>query len=203
MLFYPPIVFLGLLSFAVGHGVSFFGGLQHSHFTGCSAASCNFGVLTGEDECMSYCSSISCSIPILLPPDVKSWLIGKDPDAGKDWRQKEKGMTEDEMVGWHQQFNGHGFEQALGVGDGQESLAFCSPWGHRVGHDWATELICTGFYCVCVCHSWHSVCFETVELGYISGFVTAIILPRSEALCNFLLFSFPPEVVLPIKRSYL
>ena len=73
----------------------------------------------------------------------------------------------------------------------------------RVGHDWATELICTSFYCVCVCHSWHSICFETVELGYISGFVTAIILPRSEVSCNFLLFSFPPEAVLPIKCSYL
>ena len=53
--------------------------------------------------------------PILWPPDGKNWLIGKDPDAGKDWRQKEKGMTEDEMVGWHHQLNGHEFEQAPGV----------------------------------------------------------------------------------------
>ena len=58
---------------------------------------------------------------ILWPPDVKSWLIGKDRDAGKDWRQEEKGMTEDEMVGWHHWFDGHGFEQASGVGDGQGS----------------------------------------------------------------------------------
>ena len=56
--------------------------------------------------------------PILWPCHAKNWLIGKDPDAGKDWRQKEKGMTEDEMAGWHQQLDGHGFEQALGVGDG-------------------------------------------------------------------------------------
>ena len=77
--------------------------------------------------------------PILWPPDVKKWLIGKDPDAGKDWRQ-EKGMTEDEMVGWHHQLDGHEFEQALGVGDGQGSLVCCSPWSHRVGHDWVTEL---------------------------------------------------------------
>ena len=63
---------------------------------------------------------------ILWPPDVKSWLIGKDPDAGKDWRQ-EKGTAEDEMVGWHHQLNGHEFEQTLGDREGQGSLAFCSP----------------------------------------------------------------------------
>ena len=67
--------------------------------------------------------------PILWPLDEKKWLIWKDPDAGKDWRQEEKGTTEDEMVGWHHQRNGHEFEQALGVGDGQGSLACCSPWG--------------------------------------------------------------------------
>ena len=74
------------------------------------------------------------------PPDVKNWLIGKYPDAGKDWRQEEKGTTEDEMVGWHHQLDEHEFEQGLGVGDGQKSLACCSPWGRKVGHDWATEL---------------------------------------------------------------
>ena len=67
--------------------------------------------------------------PILWPPDAKNWLFRKDPEAGKDWRQEEKGMTEDEMVGWHHWLNGHGFEQALGVGDGQRSLASCSLWG--------------------------------------------------------------------------
>ena len=69
--------------------------------------------------------------PILWPPDAKSWLIWKDADAGKDWRQEEKEMTEDEMIGWHHQLDGHEFEQALGVGDGQESLACYSPWGHK------------------------------------------------------------------------
>ena len=78
--------------------------------------------------------------PILWPPNAKSWLTGKDPDAGKDWRQEEKGLTEGEMVGWHHLLNGHEFEQALGVGDGQGSLACCSPWCLRVGQDWATEL---------------------------------------------------------------
>ena len=61
-------------------------------------------------------------IPILWPPDVKNWLIGKDPDAGKDWGQEEKGMTEDEMVGCHHQLNGHEFEQALGDCEGQRSM---------------------------------------------------------------------------------
>ena len=62
---------------------------------------------------------------------MKNWLIGKDPDAGKDWRQEEKGTTEDKMVEWHPQPNGHEFEQVLGVGDGQGSLACCSPWGRK------------------------------------------------------------------------
>ena len=66
--------------------------------------------------------------PILWPPDVTNWLIEKDPDAGKDWRREEKGMIEDEMVGWHHRLSGHEFEQALGIGDGQGSLACCSPW---------------------------------------------------------------------------
>ena len=66
--------------------------------------------------------------PILWPADAKSWLIWKDPDAGKDWRQEKKGMTEDEMVGWHHWLKGHKFEQALRVGDGQGGLACCSPW---------------------------------------------------------------------------
>ena len=67
---------------------------------------------------------------ILWPPDEKNWLFGKDPDAGKDWRQKEKGMTEDEMVGGHHWLDGHESEQSPGVGDGQGSLERCSPWGH-------------------------------------------------------------------------
>ena len=75
---------------------------------------------------------------ILCPPDVKSQLIGKDSDAGKDWRQ-EKGMTEDEIVGWHHWFSGHEFEQSPVVGEGHWSLACCSPRGGRVGYDWATE----------------------------------------------------------------
>ena len=67
--------------------------------------------------------------PILWPPDVKNWLIGKDPDGEKDWRQEKKETTEDEIVGWHYRLNGHEFEQVLGVNDGQGSLACCSLWG--------------------------------------------------------------------------
>ena len=69
--------------------------------------------------------------PILWAPDAKSWLIRKDPDAGKDWGQEEKGMTEDEMVGWHHWLNGHECEQALGDSEGQGSLASCSSWGRK------------------------------------------------------------------------
>ena len=69
--------------------------------------------------------------PILCPPDAKNWLIGKDPDAGKDWRQEEKGTTEDEMVGWEHRMDGHEFEQAPGVGYGQGGLVCCSPWDHK------------------------------------------------------------------------
>ena len=70
--------------------------------------------------------------PILCPPDVKSLLIRKDPDAGKDWRKEEKGMTEDEMVGWHHWLNGHEFEQAPGDGEGQRNLACCNLWGWTI-----------------------------------------------------------------------
>ena len=68
--------------------------------------------------------------PVLWPPDVKSWLIWKDPDAGKDWGQ-EKGTTEDEMVGWHHRLSGHGFGWTLGVGDGQGGLACCDSQGRK------------------------------------------------------------------------
>ena len=83
-------------------------------------------------------------LPILWPPDAKSWLIGKDPKAGKDWRQEENGVTEDEMVGWHHWLNGHEFEQTLGYGDGQGSLACCSSWGRKESNmmKWLNNKIC-------------------------------------------------------------
>ena len=72
--------------------------------------------------------------PVLWPPHAKSWLIGKDSDAGRDWGQEEKGTTEDEMAGWHHWLNGRESKWTLG------GLACCDSWGRRVGHDWATEL---------------------------------------------------------------
>ena len=69
--------------------------------------------------------------PIFWPPDAKCGLIRKDPDAGKDWGLGEKGMTEEKRVGWHHQLDGHEFEHALGVDDGQGNLVCCSPWGHK------------------------------------------------------------------------
>ena len=79
--------------------------------------------------------------PVLWAPRAKSWLIGKDSDAGRDWGQEEKGTTEDKMAGWHHWLNGREFEWTPGVGDGQGGLVCCNSWGHRVGHAWATELI--------------------------------------------------------------
>ena len=79
--------------------------------------------------------------PVLWPPHAKSWLIGKDSDAGRDWGQEEKGTTEDEMAGWHQRLNGQEFGWTLGVGDGQGGLACCDSWDHSQTwlSDW-TEL---------------------------------------------------------------
>ena len=78
-----------------------------------------------------FIGSCDAEAPILWSPDVKSWLIWKDPDARKDWGQEEKEATEDEMVGWHHQLNGNEFEQTWGDGEGQGSLACCSPWGSK------------------------------------------------------------------------
>ena len=90
--------------------------------------------------------------PILWPSDAKNWLIWKDPDAGKDWRREEKWTTEDEMVGWHHQLNGHEFEWIPEVGDVQGGLACCSPWGCKESdtNEWLnwTELYQQlGFWC--------------------------------------------------------
>ena len=89
-------------------------------------------VWISPEAALLYCTNESFpsigEAPILWPPDVKSRLIGKDRDAGKDWGQEEKGTREDEMVGWHHWLNGHEFEQAPGDSEGQGSLACCSPW---------------------------------------------------------------------------
>ena len=85
------------------------------------------------DQCWMFIgkTDVEAETLILWPPHAKSWLIGKDSDAEKDWGQEEKGMTEDEMVGWHHQFDGCEFEWTPGVGDGQGGLACCSSWGRK------------------------------------------------------------------------
>ena len=76
-------------------------------------------------------TDVEAEIPIFWPPDAKSWLTGKDPYVGKDWRQEEKGITEDEMVGCHHRLNGHKFGSIAGIGDRQGGLMCCSPWGRK------------------------------------------------------------------------
>ena len=83
-----------------------------------------------ENQTWMFIGRTDAEAEIVWPPDMKNWLICKDPDAGKDWRQEKKGTTVDEMVGWHHRLNGQEFEQAPGVADGQRGLA-CSPWGHK------------------------------------------------------------------------
>jgi len=91
-------------------------------------------------------TDVEAETPILWPPHEKSWIIWKDPDAGKDWRQEEKGTAEDEMIGWHHRLDGHGFWWTPGVGDGQGGLACCSLWVHKESDmtEWLnwTELNC-------------------------------------------------------------
>ena len=103
-------------------------------------------------------TDVEAEIPILWPPDAKNWLIWKDPDAGQDWSQEDKGMTENEIVGWHSRLNGHESEQALGDGEGQGSLACFSPWGHKESDttEWLNWSYCykywtiflTFYYCI-------------------------------------------------------
>ena len=108
-------------------------------------------------------TDVEAETPILWPPDVKSWLIGKDPEAGKDWGQEEKGMTEDEIVGWHHRHSGHGFGWTPAVGDGQGGLACCGSWGRKESDtteqlnwpEWdlnCFQLSVTGV-CMCMCES--------------------------------------------------
>ena len=110
-------------------------------------------------------SDAEAETPVLGQPHAKSWLIGKDPDAGRDWEQ-EKGMTEDEMVGWHHQLDGHEFEWTPAVGDGQEGLACCNSWGRKEsdtteGLDW-TELM--------QCHLIRLPCCATITPLHLQNF---------------------------------
>ena len=90
--------------------------------------------------------------PVLWPPDAKNWLIGKDPDAGKDWGWEEKEATEDEMVGWYHRLNGRKFEQTQGDAEVQGNLACSSPWGHKESDstDWTTIINNSVLLRVCI-----------------------------------------------------
>ena len=91
----------------------------------------NQSILTEISPGCSGRTDAEAETPILWPPLAKSWLTGKDSDAGRDWGQEEKGMTEDEMAGWHHQFNAHEFRWTPGVGDGQGGLVCCDSWGRK------------------------------------------------------------------------
>ena len=137
--------------------------------------------------------------PILWPPDEKGWLIGKDPDAEKDWRQKEKGMTEDEMVGWHHWLNGHEFEQATRVGDGQGGLACFSPWVAKSWtwlSDW-TELITLNDFHVSYGTSYHmSICmvfFLLMGISIAHSKASADTFEQAFCADYFLPFGWTPE----------
>ena len=117
--------------------------------------------------------------PVLWPPHVKSWLIGKDSDAGKDCGQEEKGTTEDEMAGWHHWLNGCEFEWTPGVGDGQGGLECCNSWGRKESDkteqlNWIEHLKVTH----CICTSWNcqtSPCFVFVNLyGVVSNVIFCV-----------------------------
>ena len=102
--------------------------------------------------------------PILWPPHAKSWLIGKDPDAGKDWGREEKGTREDEIVEWDHQIGGHGFGLTPGVDDGQGGLACCGSWGPKESDtteclNWTEESVLSRQYRA---NLWCS-CFQTFE----------------------------------------
>ena len=119
--------------------------------------------------------------PTLWPPDVKNWFLGKDPDAGKDWGQEEKGMAENEMVGWHHWLKGHEFEQAPRVGDGQGSPTCCILWGCKE-LDMTEQLNWT---------DWVSV----LRVLYFFSFkINPIHLHATVSVCMFCSWSSAPEI---------
>ena len=135
-------------------------------------------------------TDIAAEAPIIWPPDAKNWLIGKDPDAGIFHRQEEKRITEDEMVGWHHQLDGHEFEQALGFGDIQGSLVCCSPCHKELDSteqlNWTkntqsrvlvlfhADLVrvsysATAVFHVGCCNTWNDVPYKTIVIFHSSG----------------------------------
>ena len=141
--------------------------------------------------------------PILWPPDVKNWLIGKDPDAGKDWRQDEKGTTENKLVGWHHWLKIHEFEQALGAGDGQGSLVCCSPWGSKESdmterQNW-TEAIIYPYVKTFIIRNWLTLFWEPAGLNFIeesTSLETLAGMDAADLRQNFFFLLVMPQVSL-------
>ena len=127
--------------------------------------------------------------PILWPPDGKSWLIGKDPDGGRDWGQEEKGTTEDEMAGWHHGLDGREFEWTLGVGDGQGGLVCCDSWGRKESDtteqlNWTEKLNWTETLSHLFLNNWHST---RQKVGTPRIYLKWIIIQRHQSLLEMLL----------------
>ena len=119
-------------------------------------------------------TDVEAEIPILWPPDAKSWLIWKDPDVGKDWGQEEKGTTEDEMAGWHHRLDGHGFGRTSADGDGQGGLACCGSWGRKESD--TTESL-----------NWTELTWCWLQFAWIPGRIST---PLSSSLLSFFFFFF-------------
>ena len=138
-------------------------------------------------------TDVKAETPILWPPDVKSWLIWKDPDAGKDWGQEEKRMIEDEMVGWHHRLNGHEFGWTPGVGDGQGGLACCGSWGCKESDkterlkwtelNW-THIVGTFTSYHCCIHQFEKISYEYVfsDDEEVSSFLDTLLFPEGRKI---------------------
>ena len=124
-------------------------------------------------------TDVEAEIPVLWPSDSKSWLIGKDPDAGKDWGQEETGTTEDEMVGWHHWLNGHGFGWTPGVSDGQGGLVCCDSWGRKeldtterlnwtCCFNWSDSLCWYSNFLFTLCNMTAPLCRYLADWGFLS-----------------------------------
>ena len=121
-------------------------------------------------------TDVEAETPVLWPPDAKRWLILKDPDAGKDWGQEEKGTTEDEMVGWHHRHDGYGFGWTPGVGDGQGGLACCDSWGREKLDmteplNWTEVLLYSSKRQLCLAVPWSEYNIDYFESSFILCFL--------------------------------
>ena len=149
--------------------------------------------------------------PILWPPNVKDWLIGKHPDAGKDWMQEEKGMTEDEMVGWHHWLSRHEFEQTPGDGEGPGSLACCSPQGLKESDrtEWLNTTTCVGALVptenskvFCYVYSLRKNQAPALKLHYCFWTVSPLFLHSLPSLINSSLNSQPRDQTIVSRQEY-